>query len=81
MKYSFFQPLVFMMPIVVICFFFIMHKDKVDLQQSVMSVTLALGFNGFITDILKLIVGTLLPENLSAAYLHQINWKVLITST
>jgi len=57
-----------------------MHKDKVDLQQSVMSVTLALGFNGFITDILKLIVGTLVSENLNAAYLHQINWKVLITS-
>lgn len=55
-------PLVFMMPIVVICFFFIMHKDKVDLQQSVLSVTLALGFNGLITDILKLIVGRPRPD-------------------
>lgn len=45
------------MPIIVICFFFIIHKDKVDLQQSILSVTLALGLNGLITDILKLIVG------------------------
>lgn len=45
------------MPIAVICFFFILHKDKVDLQQAILSVTLALGFNGLITDILKLIVG------------------------
>lgn len=41
-----------------------MHKDKVDLQQSVLSVTLALGFNGLITDILKLIVGTLYYQNI-----------------
>lgn len=46
-----------MMPVAVICFFFIWHKDKVDLQQAVLSITLALGFNGIITDILKLIVG------------------------
>jgi len=61
------------MPIVVVCFFFIMHKDKVDLQQSVLSVTLALGFNGLITDILKLIVGMLLSKGLSVTNLHQIN--------
>lgn len=47
------------MPVIVICFFFIMNKDKVDFQQSVLSVTLALGLNGLITDILKLIVGML----------------------
>jgi len=41
-----------------------MHKDKVDFHQSVLSVTLALGFNGLITDILKLIVGMLLSRNL-----------------
>lgn len=46
-----------MMPVAVIFFFFVIHKDKLDLQQSVLSVTLALGFNGLITDILKLIVG------------------------
>lgn len=70
-----------MMPIVVICFFFIMHRDKVDLQQSVLSVTLALGFNGLITDILKLIVGMLL-QNLRATDLHSNQLKrftVLIT--
>ncbi|XP_032675415.1 phospholipid phosphatase 5 [Odontomachus brunneus] len=55
-------PLVFMMPIAVICFFFIWHKDKVDLQQAILSVTLALGFNGLITDILKLIVGRPRPD-------------------
>lgn len=62
-----------MMPIVVICFFFVMYKDKVDLQQSVLSVTLALGFNGLITDILKLIVGMLLLKYLNTTDLYQIN--------
>ncbi|EFN82751.1 phospholipid phosphatase 5 [Harpegnathos saltator] len=55
-------PLVFMMPFAVICFFFIWHKDKVDLQQAILSITLALGFNGLITDILKLIVGRPRPD-------------------
>lgn len=48
------------MPIAVICFFFLMYRNKADLQQSILSVTLALGFNGLITDILKLVVGMLL---------------------
>jgi hypothetical protein len=51
-----------MMPIAVICFFFIIYKDKIDFQQSVLSMTLALGLNGLITDILKLIVGTYVIE-------------------
>lgn len=45
------------MPVFVIFSFFIIYKDKTDLQQALLSVTLALGFNGIITDILKLIVG------------------------
>lgn len=62
-----------MMPIVVVCFFFMIYKDKIDLQQSVLSVTLALGFNGLITDILKLIVGMVLSKGLSVTDLHQIS--------
>lgn len=55
-------PLVFIMPVVVIFFTFLIYKDKTDLYQAILSVTLALGFNGVITDIIKLIVGRPRPD-------------------
>lgn len=45
------------MPAIVILFVFLVYKDKTDIYQAVLSVTLALGFNGVITDIIKLVVG------------------------
>lgn len=45
------------MPTIVILLAFLVYKDKTDSYQAVLSVTLALGFNGAVTDILKLIVG------------------------
>ena len=55
-------PLVFVMPTIVIFLAFLVYKDKTDSYQAVLSVTLALGFNGAITDILKLIVGRPRPD-------------------
>ncbi|XP_076240527.1 phospholipid phosphatase 5 [Calliopsis andreniformis] len=55
-------PLVFMMPAIVIFIMFLVYKDKTDSYQAVLSVTLALGFNGFITDIIKLVVGRPRPD-------------------
>ncbi|XP_035729439.1 phospholipid phosphatase 5-like [Vespa mandarinia] len=55
-------PLVFLMPVVVILFSFIINKDKIDFSQALLCVTLALGFNGLITDIIKLIVGRPRPD-------------------
>lgn len=45
------------MPAIVIFLAFLVYKDRTDLYQAVLSLTLALGFNGVITDIIKLIVG------------------------
>lgn len=45
------------MPVIVIFCVFLVYKDKTDIYQAVLAVTLALGFNGVITDIIKLIVG------------------------
>lgn len=55
-------PLVFLAPLLVILFSFIINKDKVDFAQAILCVTLALGFNGLITDIIKLIVGRPRPD-------------------
>ncbi|KAG7190134.1 hypothetical protein KM043_006266 [Ampulex compressa] len=55
-------PLVFAMPVIVICLIFLLYKDKTDFHQAVLCVTLALGFNGVITDITKLIVGRPRPD-------------------
>ena len=45
------------MPVLVIFCVFLFYKDKTDIYQAILSVTLALGFNGVITDIIKLVVG------------------------
>lgn len=45
------------MPVIVIFCVFLVYKDKTDIYQAILAVTLALGFNGVITDIIKLIVG------------------------
>ncbi|XP_006617133.1 phospholipid phosphatase 5 isoform X1 [Apis dorsata] len=55
-------PLVFIMPVIVIFCVFLVYKDKTDIYQAVLAVTLALGFNGVITDIIKLIVGRPRPD-------------------
>lgn len=49
--------MVFIMPAMVILLTFLIYKDKTDTYQAILCVTLALGFNGVITDIIKLIVG------------------------
>ncbi|XP_076632272.1 phospholipid phosphatase 5 isoform X2 [Colletes latitarsis] len=55
-------PLVFILPAIVIFLAFLVYKDRTDFYQAVLSVTLALGFNGVITDIIKLIVGRPRPD-------------------
>ena len=57
MCFIYFQPVVFIMPVVVIFCVFLFYKDKTDIYQAILSVTLTLGFNGVITDIIKLVVG------------------------
>ncbi|XP_053977688.1 phospholipid phosphatase 5 isoform X1 [Hylaeus anthracinus] len=55
-------PLVFLMPAIVIFLAFLVYKNRTDFYQAVLSVTLALGFNGVITDVIKLIVGRPRPD-------------------
>ncbi|XP_029045941.1 phospholipid phosphatase 5 isoform X2 [Osmia bicornis bicornis] len=55
-------PLVFIMPAMVILLTFLVYKDKTDSYQAILCITLALGFNGVITDIIKLIVGRPRPD-------------------
>ncbi|XP_012153360.1 phospholipid phosphatase 5 isoform X1 [Megachile rotundata] len=55
-------PLVFIIPSMVILFTFLIYKDRTDTYQAILCVTLALGFNGVITDIIKLIVGRPRPD-------------------
>ncbi|XP_012281604.1 phospholipid phosphatase 5 [Orussus abietinus] len=55
-------PLVFIFPTIAICLAFLINKDKFDACQSVFAVTLALGLNGVLTDVLKLIVGRPRPD-------------------
>jgi len=55
-------PLVFVTPIVVIVFTFFANRDKIDFCQATLAVTLALGFNGVLTDVVKLIVGRPRPD-------------------
>ncbi|KAF7996874.1 hypothetical protein HCN44_002520 [Aphidius gifuensis] len=55
-------PLVFLTPILVISLVFIKNKNTNDFSQAMMSVTLALGLNGTITNIIKIIVGRPRPD-------------------
>ncbi|XP_015113363.1 phospholipid phosphatase 5 isoform X1 [Diachasma alloeum] len=59
---TFLWPLVFITPFVVITLSFLRSGDKVDLHQGSLAVSLALGFNGVITDMIKLIVGRPRPD-------------------
>lgn len=56
-SFTFIQPVVFLLPVFVILVIFSINKDKIDLYEALMSVTLALGLNGVVTDTIKLIVG------------------------
>ncbi|XP_015585594.1 phospholipid phosphatase 5 isoform X1 [Cephus cinctus] len=55
-------PLVFLVPTFVICITFIITKDRVDFCQALMAVTLTLGLNGVLTDMIKIIVGRPRPD-------------------
>ncbi|XP_043270300.1 phospholipid phosphatase 5 [Venturia canescens] len=55
-------PLVFITPAVVIFITFLINKDRTDFCQANLSVSLALGLNGVLTDIIKLIVGRPRPD-------------------
>lgn len=52
-----FQPLVFLVPTSVMLLYFLIKRDKTELCQGLLSLSLALGLNGVITDIIKIIVG------------------------
>ncbi|CAD6209811.1 GSCOCG00010824001-RA-CDS [Cotesia congregata] len=53
---------VFIVPMVVISVSFLIHRDKIDFAQALLAVTLALGLNGVLTNIIKIIVGKPRPD-------------------
>lgn len=53
----FYQPIVVILPAVAILVVYLFRRDIIDLVQASLSITLALGLNGLITDIIKLSVG------------------------
>ncbi|KAH0557973.1 phospholipid phosphatase 5 isoform X1 [Cotesia glomerata] len=53
---------VFIVPMVVISVSFLIHRDKIDFAQALLAVTLALGLNGVLTNIIKIIVGRPRPD-------------------
>ncbi|KAK4294255.1 hypothetical protein Pmani_016895 [Petrolisthes manimaculis] len=55
-------PLVFLVPTSVMVIYFLIKRDKTELCQSLLSLSLALGLNGVITDIIKIIVGRPRPD-------------------
>lgn len=55
-------PLVFITPAVVILIVFLMQRDKTDVSQAVLSLTLGLSLNGTLTNMIKLIVGRPRPD-------------------
>ncbi|XP_068249246.1 phospholipid phosphatase 5 isoform X2 [Palaemon carinicauda] len=55
-------PLVFAVPTSVMFLYFIKKRDKTEFCQSLLSLSLALGLNGVITNLIKLIVGRPRPD-------------------
>ncbi|XP_047112427.1 phospholipid phosphatase 5 [Schistocerca piceifrons] len=55
-------PLVFITPAAVIFAMFLLQRDKIDVCQAVLSLTLGLSLNGALTNMIKLIVGRPRPD-------------------
>ncbi len=57
--YPFFssQPIVVFAPLIVIFVMYFFRREVADVTQALLSLTLALGINGIVTDIIKLTVG------------------------
>ncbi|XP_033208149.1 phospholipid phosphatase 5 [Belonocnema kinseyi] len=55
-------PLVFVPPVIIIVITFLINADKFDLRQGILCSTLALGLNGILVDMCKLIVGRPRPD-------------------
>ncbi|GLG99076.1 hypothetical protein R5R35_012189 [Gryllus longicercus] len=55
-------PLVFITPTVIIFMMFMIHKDKVDVSQAILGLSLGLSLNGALTNLIKIIVGRPRPD-------------------
>lgn len=50
-------PVLLMIPVVIFLFNYLLSRDKNDISQALLALTLSLGLNGVITDVIKLVVG------------------------